>query len=177
MRTFKLDEKQQKIIAEFFKEETTYFPNHVLMKFLACFLVSLSMIMLIPPFAVWEGEKMLSVFGFYFFWIGIACYGTKYASYAEPLTKISVRITSLLRYVPVEKDQLMLFRLCKILKPCVILTPVVLMFRIAISLGVFGSVQVWDLVLPPLFMIVLPVVFEFISPWGMNFGANISTRM
>ena len=167
MKTFKADEKQQKILADFFKEETSYFPNHVLLTYLACLLVGISMILLTPPMAVWEGEKILSLYSIFLYCFGMSAYSARYASYSEPLMKKQVSVTSLLRYVPVEKDQLMIFRIRKILKPCVILTLIVLLFRIAVSLGVYGSISFWDIVFPPLAMILLPVFFELVSPGGM----------
>ena len=116
MRAFKEDKIQQEKIAAFFKEETTYFPNHVLNKAVACILVSISSILLIIPFAEYENDmRMVIVCGFNLYAMGMFFYGAKYASYTEPLTKKVFSIFRLTRYLPVSRTQLIIFRIKKVL--------------------------------------------------------------
>ena len=61
MRAFKEDRSQQEKIAAFFKEETTYFPDHVLGKAAACILVGISSILLIIPFAEYENDMRMVI--------------------------------------------------------------------------------------------------------------------
>ena len=161
MKAFKEDRSQQEKIAAFFKEETTYFPDHVLGKAAACILVGISSILLIIPFAEYENDmRMVIVCGFMLYAMGMFLYGTKYESYTEPLTKKVFRISGLTKYLPVSRTQLTIFRIKKILNPCVIVTAVVVGIRCLYSVAVSGGVSVWDFVLPAAFMIGLPVIVE-----------------
>lgn len=161
MRAFKEDKIQQEKIAAFFKEETTYFPNHVLNKAAACILVSISSILLIIPFAEYENDmRMVIVNGFMLYAMGMFFYGAKYASYTEPLTKKVFSIFRLTRYLPVSRTQLIIFRIKKVLKPCLIVTAVVVGIRCLFSVAVSGGVSIWDFLLPAAFMIGLPVIVE-----------------
>lgn len=162
MKAFKIDKTQQKKIAAFFKEETSYFPNHVLLKFVSILLTAISFLLLIIPRNAWEpDEKMVRVYGFLLFAMGIFTYASKYAAFTEPLTKKTVSISALTRYLPVNRMQLTLFRIGKILKPCLICTVVVICLRIPIAFASNAAFSVWDVLLPVLLMILWPVAVEF----------------
>ena len=170
---FKPDEKQQEQIAEFFKRETKYFPNQVLMKYLACLFVGISMLFHFVPVQTMEEDAAFAIgVGLYFYCMGVVCYATKYSSYAEASNKQAVRVSVLLQYLPVEKEQLSIFRIRKILKPCIIATLVSLFFRVAIALGYYHDLTITDALIRPLCMIVLPVLLEGSSPWGFVIMGN-----
>ncbi|MBR3524745.1 MAG: hypothetical protein IKO11_02765 [Lachnospiraceae bacterium] len=161
MNAFKADTKQQQMIKEFFREETSYCPTHVLAKAAGIILTSISFILLIIPVLEWEEDmRMIIVYGFTLFAMGIFIYASKYATLNETLTKRVVKISELTKYIPVSRMQLTIFRIRKILKPCAICTAAVIALRCILSYTLHGSLSVWDLVLPVVFMICWPVVNE-----------------
>ncbi len=160
MKAFKIDMKQQKMINEFFKEETTYFPDHVLKKFAGILLSSISCLLLIVPVNAWGDDRIVMLYGFMLFAMGIYAYASKYASFSEPLTKHLERISELTRYLPVNRIQLTVFRIRKILKPCVICAAAVIFFRLLFTAFPGVSLSVWDIVLPVLLMVVWPALIE-----------------
>jgi len=161
MKAFKQDQKQQERIAAFYKEETTYFPNHVMLNFVAVFLIVVSSLLNIIPCLEYEdGFIKVAFFGFVLFTQGIFIYASKYATFTEPLTKKMRQISELTRYLPVNRMQLTIFRIKKILKPCLIATALVVTVRLLISFGVHGSATVWDVLMPFGLMVAWPVLIE-----------------
>ena len=161
MKVYKADEVQQEKIREFFKKETTYFPNQVMLKFVACILVFVSFFLNIIPCLEYEkDEYVVVIMGFMLFAFGIFEYASKYSVFAEPLTKKVVSITELTRYLPVNTAQFTIFRIKKILKPCIIAAVVVIAFRLLISFVAHGTASILDVLLPVGFMIVWPVLVE-----------------
>ncbi len=160
MKVFKPDEKQQQILEDFFREETTYFPNHVLLKFMAYFLMSIgSILMLIPYGEIREDKSILGITAVLFM-MGTYFYATQYATYTETLQNKVVQVKELVKYLPVERMQITIFRIRKVLKPCLIYTFIVLALKCGIYYGAYGSIGAIDLLIPVLGMVVYPVVIE-----------------
>lgn len=161
MKRLQIDEKQQKQIEAFFKEETTYFPDHVMSGYCYCYYIMLvcSCPLLLPPLRVWGGEKLLAVFGPYLYVFGLSLSMVRYSKFSEKLSGKVVTIAQLMRYLPVERMQLTLFRIRKVLKRSVPYTVVLLLIRCGISLGVYRMVSGWDL-LHLGSLIILPVLVE-----------------
>ena len=162
MKVFKEDKKQQERIAAFYKEETTYFPNHVLLNFVAGFMTFVSFfINIIPCLEYDEGFVRVDIYACMLFAIGIFTYASKYATFTEPLTKKVRNIVEVTRYLPVNRMQLTIFRIKKILKPCLITTALVIAIRLLISFGIHGTATIWDVLIPLLLMVIWPVLVEF----------------
>ena len=156
-----MDKKQQERIAAFYKEETSYFPDHVLLKAGGIFLMAVSyMLLIIPALETEDDDRRIIIFGFLLFAMGVYTYASKYASYTEPLTKKVTRIAMLTKYLPVNRMQLTIFRIKKIAKPCVISAVLVIAIRCILSYTIHGSLSAWDVILPLLFMILWPVLTE-----------------
>ncbi|MCR4585606.1 MAG: hypothetical protein K5686_07770 [Lachnospiraceae bacterium] len=161
MKAFKEDKKQQERLKKFYKEETTYFPNHVLLNFCAVFLTVISfLINIIPCLEYGDGYIKIALYGCLLYSIGISTYASKYAAFTEPLTKKLRNIVELTKYLPVNRMQLTIYRIKKILKPCLITTALVIALRLLISFGVHGTATVWDVLIPFGLMIVWPVLIE-----------------
>ena len=162
MKVFKLDQKQQEKIEAFFKEEDTYFPDHVLSNTVAILLLIVAtMITIMPCLSYEDGDMTISIYGFMMFALGIYLYSGKYVAFTEPLTRKVVSISDLTKYLPVNKKQFALFRIRKILKPCLIGTGITIVLRVIISLGFYGSIDILDFLLPFVLMIVWPVLIEY----------------
>ena len=161
MKVFKEDKKQQERIAAFYKEETTYFPNHVLLNFVAGFMTFVSFfINIIPCLDYGDGFIKVDIYACLLFSIGISTYASKYAAFTEPLTKKVRNIVDVTKYLPVNRMQLTIFRIKKILKPCLITTALVIAIRLLISFGIHGTATVWDVLMPFLLMIIWPILIE-----------------
>ena len=146
MKRLQIDEKQQKQIEAFFKEETTYFPDHMMNDYAYYILAACSLLLLLPPLRVWEGDKYLSIMGPYLYVMGVALSTVRYSRFKEKLSGKILSVSQLLCYLPVERTQLVLFRIRRVLKRCVPYTAVVLLIRCGISLGVYRTLSVWDFV-------------------------------
>ena len=162
MKVYKPDEKQQQILEEFFREETTYFPNHVLQKYIAYLLMSVgAMLMLIPYGEVKEDKSILGIMAMLFA-LGSFFYATQYATYTETLLKKVVPVKELVKYLPVERMQITIFRIRKVLKPCLIYSLVVIALKCAIYCGGYGNLSGPDILIPVTGMVVYPVVVELL---------------
>ena len=112
MKVFKEDKKQQERLAAFYKEETTYFPNHVLLNFVAGFMTFVSFfINIIPCLDYGDGFIKVDIYACLLFSIGISTYASKYAAFTEPLTKKVRNIVDVTKYLPVNRMQLTIFRI------------------------------------------------------------------
>ncbi len=161
MKAFKTDKKQQERIAAFFKEETSYFPDHVLLKAAGIFLMAVSyMLLIIPVLETEADDRRIIIFGALMFAVGVYTYASKYASYTEPLTKKVMKVAALTKYLPVKRMQLTIFRIKKIVRPCVISAATVIVIRCILSYSLHGSLSLWDVILPLLLMILWPVLTE-----------------
>ena len=162
MKVFKIDKKQQRMIEEFFKEELALNQNAQVLKIMAGLIMGISMILLLAPFRAWEsdGINCLSVMGFVMFAGGLSINSSKYRARNTDTSDGHVSYRMILRYIPVDVWQLVLFRLRRIIKPCVITMAVAIMFRCAVSYASYGALSVWDIVLPLGGLIIIPIASE-----------------
>lgn len=156
------DRRQQELLEKFYKEETTYFPNHVLCQFFSIFFVILSVIPNIMPLRESEGGFVITYYGYAIFAFSISFRLWRYKFYVET-DNVRRSISRLLKYAPVERRQLALFSLRKIWKLCLVYTVVIIAARCGICHLTHQVMSVWDVAEPVLFSFVIPLllVFEF----------------
>ena len=155
----KIDYDQQDKLEAFFKEQETWFPNYVLNKFLGIFFIGMSLILILFPYYSFEGDKsfikcLVMMYAMYNY--GIYFLVAKYTTYVEQ-GKNRRSIMELVKYLPVEKIQLTYFKGRKIFKPCIFLTAAIVCLHIIISFGCYGTVSVWDILLPVVFCFLFPM--------------------
>jgi len=158
MKVFKEDPKQQEKLEEFYKNENIFFPDTVVLNFVAKLMITLAVLVNAGPWLA--SDRYLELTGCMFFGVGMSIYSSKYAAFTEGHDKKKTNFADLTRYLPVNRMQLTIFRIKKVLKPCLILTALVVTIRLMISFGIWGSATIWDVLIPIGGMIVLPVLCE-----------------
>jgi hypothetical protein len=151
----KIDRKQQAALQHFFKEETTWCPEHVAANMLMCILSGISMILLIMPTYVMDERGDI----YYIVVLPIILYNWGMASYASKFTVVEKeRIYDLFRYLPVSKTQFGLFKARKVGRICLPLFGIALVLRIVISVAVYHGISGFDFLIPIVGMFLLPLL-------------------
>ena len=164
MKVFKIDERQQKKIEGFFKEELSYDQNAPILKYVACLLAGLAMMLLLVPFRAWEEDgACLSIIGYVIFAGGLSINNSKYKTRAINNTNKYVSFMDITRFLPVDPVQLIIFRIRKIFKPCAICMLISMVFRCLVSYAAYGMLSPWDFILPLGSILVIPLLTEGIA--------------
>lgn len=123
-----IDKKQQERLRQFFKEETTWFPEHVGNNLMAVIFSFLSVVMMAIPIQAWERDDFLMIiYGYGMEWIGVSFYVQKFINYTE--NRQWKYMYGLLRYLPVSRRQLNIFIMKKVIKLCLCLMGVTVLFQ------------------------------------------------
>lgn len=163
--TIKSDVKQQDKLDKFFAEENTWFPDNVGEKFLAILFFILSGILLCIPNRIitfsdlHEDIKMILV-GYMFYFLGVTYMVMKYKSYMEPYSTNRKRTATkdLLRNMPIDRMQLWIYITKKKIKPCAIMTVIIIALKVTISLIAFKTIYPLDLLMVLVFNLIVPVL-------------------
>ena len=157
----KVNKKQQETLERFFEAEKTWFANNILQKYCGWLLIGVSLIMAVVPQKAMEGDvfwSCLTVYMLYIYGISMLCFRfTIYREQNGPAKSVS----ELLKYLPVSELQYRIFKFKKFLKPCFFLTLFILAAKIGISLLAYHSITVWDVLVPVIFYLLLPMILFF----------------
>lgn len=168
----KIDREQQKRLEGFFKEEVTWFPNNVLHGLLAGIMFFIAGIAMLFPYYAIEVESKSDLM-FNFFMIMVACWGfyfvnMKYKNFTELENgkNVNHRVYDIIKQMPVDRIQYCMFCTGKILKYCFIFCIGFLLERNVVSYIVYGKLSIWDLVIPVMTWLVIPVTEDFLGNWN-----------
>jgi hypothetical protein len=157
----KFDQRQQAALERFFKEETTWSPWHVVTNAVLCILVGLSLPLLVFPARSMEGKRdflsIALILGLYN--MGVTFYASKFSQYKDELTR-QYALYDLLKYLPVTREQLALFRVRRIWRICLPLTVAVIVLRNVFSFAFYHGISVYDFIIPLAGMLLLPVLLN-----------------
>lgn len=154
----KAEEKQQKLLEDFFEEQTVWYPDHVLQKFLAWILLGISMGIWIVPYQVWAFPEHSFLFTMYGLGImGLSFYMQRFNTYKEE-NKMKV-VGELLKYLPVSNRQICIFRIRKMKKICIRLTGISAVCQTVFSIAFMHTFSVYNIIFPIAGGYVLPVLF------------------
>jgi hypothetical protein len=145
--------KQQDILERFFKEETTWFPDHFGLAMAGYLVLGIAVLGLMFPFQVWEQEKTY-LFFFYFELIGLYLLMQRY--YVIRQDGKQTALAEVIRFLPVERKELAYYRLKKLLKICMRITGITMLCQVffaAVIMHVFSPVN-----------ILVPLTLCFIAP-------------
>lgn len=162
----RIDEKQQQAFDLFFKEETTWFPEYVVMKFISLLLAGISFILIIFPYASQKGESLYTILLPYIIYaIGIFCYQSRFSTYygKKEIGSEAKSLSGILRYLPVNREQLFLFKLRKAGRLCLILTLLAMLLKTIFSIAFYHTFSIYDMLFPICFNLLLPVILMRIS--------------
>jgi hypothetical protein len=151
----KYDERQQAALERFFKEETTWFPEHVAANMVMCILGGVSIILLLFPTGGLDGREdivPMVLIPIMLYNGGLAAYGSKFTGAGQ------VRLWEILRYLPVTRVQLALFKMRRVWRICLPLTAVILVFRNLFSIAFYHGLSLYDFIIPLAGMLLLPML-------------------
>lgn len=161
----KTDVKQQERLDKFFAEENTWFPSNVGEKFLAVFFLIISGILLciqnrIIIFSDFHEDIKMILIGYMFYSVGVSYMVMKYKSYMESYSTNRKRTATkdLLKNMPIDRMQLWIYITKKKIKPCTIMTAIIIVLRITISLAAFKTIYPLDLLMALVFNLIVPVL-------------------
>lgn len=157
-----IDKKQQCILDKFFEEETTWFPEHVISKFVAYLLIGISSMTLLMPYDTMEFSKDIKMYIMLcmLYSVGINIYANIFSVYNE--RGIQKSLYELLRWMPVSLIQLKLYRLRKIIKICTISSIVLVIAKIIIAICRW-KFFVFDFIMAVFACFILPVILHACS--------------
>ncbi len=118
-------------------------------------------IMAVFPQKAMEGDTFwscLAVYMLYIYGTSMLCY--RYTIYREQ-NGPAKSVSELLKYLPVSELQYRIFKFKKFIKPCFFLTLFILAAKIGISLLAYHSITVWDVLVPVIFYLLLPMILFF----------------
>lgn len=163
--TIKTDTKQQEKLDKFFAEENTWFPDNVGEKFLAILFFILSGILLCIPnriitFSDFHEEMTMILVGYMLYFLGVTYMVMKYKSYMESYSTNRKRTATkdLLKNMPIDRMQLWIYITKKKLKPCSIMTAIIIALKVTISLAAFKTIYPIDLLMVLVFNLIVPVL-------------------
>ena len=136
--TIKTDIKQQEKLEKFFKEENTWFPDNVGEKFLAIFFFIISGILACAPnkmidFSDLNNDMKVVLIGYMFYLLGVT-------------------------YMPIDRMQLWIFITKKKIKPCAVMTAIIIAIRIIITLAAYRNIYLSDILMALVFNLIVPVL-------------------
>ena len=163
--TIKTDIKQQEKLEKFFKEENTWFSDNVGEKFLAIFFFIISGILACAPnkmidFSDLTNDMKVVLIGYMFYLLGVTYMVMKYKSYQESYSTNRKRITTkeLLKNMPIDRMQLWIFITKKKIKPCAVMTVIIIAIRIIITLAAYRNIYLSDILMVLVFNLIVPVL-------------------
>ncbi len=163
--TIKTDTIQQKKLDKFFTEENTWFPGNVGEKFLAVFFFIISGILSCIPnrivtFRDFHEDMTMILVGYMLYFLGVTYMVMKYKSYMELYSTNRKRTATkdLLKNMPIDRMQLWIYITKKKIKPCAIMTAIIIALKVAISLAAFKTIYPLDLLMSLVFNLIVPVL-------------------
>lgn len=158
----KTDQRQQELLRKFYREETTWCPEHVGYQLAAGIMIGISMIVGVWPYQVWELPQNPSI-GFMWnmlYLMGVIFYMQKYTNYTEG--KKTKSVYDVLRYLPVSHRQLQIFIMKKIIRLCGRLTAVTICCQTVFAVAFMHTFSIMNIILPVGVDLLLPVLFVWL---------------
>lgn len=163
--TIKSDIKQQDKLDKFFAEENTWFPGNVGEKFLAIFFFIISGILLCIPnriitFSDLHEDMTMILVGYMLYFLGVTYMVMRYKSYLETYSTNRKRTSTkdLLKNMPIDRIQLWIYITRKKIKPCAIMTVIIILLKVTISLAALKTIYPLDLLMVLVFNLIVPVL-------------------
>ena len=163
--TIKTDIKQQEKLEKFFKEENTWFPDNVGEKFLAIFFFIISGILACAPnkmidFSDLNNDMKVVLIGYMFYLLGVTYMVMKYKSYQEAYStnrKKNNNKRTAEKHAD-RQDAAMDIHNKKKIKPCAVMTAIIIAIRIIITLAAYRNIYLSDILMALVFNLIVPVL-------------------
>lgn len=154
---FSIDKRQQKILDKFYKEQTSWSPEHVGNNMLFYLLCGIALLMLLFPAQMWEGERIIPVSAMGLMFMGLHFRMLSYEQYRELDGFKSM--DAVLKYFPISAEQIWLYKSRKLLRICLWLCGISLFAQIVFGIGFYHGIGFANILYPVLACLVLPLIF------------------
>ena len=152
----KIDDKQQKILDEFFVTKEAWNQESLGNHLGAGIIIGLGMLLLVLPFKIWEGAYRALWMTGYLLLMGISIYMKPYIIY-RCNGKVKL-VYDVIQYLSISHAQLHLYRMKKIAKMCAKLAVTAVTAQVFFCV-VLHYFSIW--------VIVAPLFFTFVCPMGI----------
>lgn len=158
-KIMRADQKQQELLQQFFKEETTWCPEHVGYHIAAVIVIGISIIPCIMPYQVWDFPENSPVcFScIMLYLLGVTYYMQKYNNYKEG-TKTKA-VFDILRYLPVSRRQFQIYTMKKIVKLCGRVTVIVMCCQTVFAIAFMHTFSIGNILFPFAVNFIFPVLY------------------
>lgn len=165
----RVDEKQQELIDSFFKEWTTWCPEHIGYHLIAVICIGLSALVQCMPYQIWnvleDFPALLSMYALEL--AGITNYRKKFILYKEGSRE--KKIDEVLKYLPVSYTQFCIFKIRKAVKLYLWLTGAIMVCQTFFAIAFLHTFSIGN--------ILLPFIADFIIPLACMLGDLIYEDM
>lgn len=151
-----IDEKQQFLLDQFYKKEKLWGADYYLSDVVSGIILSITMIMLIMPVQLWEGDVTAIGIALILELMGMECYVRRYLWLRE--NGVNKSVYQIVRLVPVSRRQFVWYILKKLLRLCFCLTGVSAACQVVFALAFLDTFSVWNLLAPAVCSLFLPMV-------------------
>lgn len=154
-----VDKKQQKKLDEFYKEETTWYPEHIGNNFLMCIFIGISISILVIPTVALDGKydiKAFVVTPWLLYNAGILTYLSKFTTYRDKINQ-SKSIYELIKYLPISYEQIVLYKLKKLLSRFLLINVIIIVIKNVISIAAYRKISIFDIIIPIALGLVFPM--------------------
>lgn len=152
-----IDNKQQFMLGEFYKREKIWWTDSYLNGFAAGIVLVITAILLIMPVQVWEGDYGMIGYCLLLELMGMGLYVRQYCVFREDGKNKNVY--GILCFAPVAYRQFVLYILKKLLRLCLCMAGAAMVCQVVFALVFLDTFSVWNLLMPFLCCLVLPMLF------------------
>lgn len=107
-----------------------------------------------------NNDMKVVLIGYMFYLLGVTYMVMKYKSYQESYSTNRKRITTkeLLKNMPIDRMQLWIFITKKKIKPCAVMTVIIIAIRIIITLAAYRNIYLSDILMVLVFNLIVSVL-------------------
>ncbi|MBR1599792.1 MAG: hypothetical protein IJ661_12895 [Lachnospiraceae bacterium] len=167
-RILRADERQQKLLEEFFKEFATWNWSDLGRKIVGGLFIGIGIIWQIFPWHWWELPHDMTMIwmAVSFEIIGIGTYLRGYRDYTDYPEDQRIRsFDDIFAFIPLSGWQLSVFRLKKAISLCFKLSAVTLVFQVMIAVAVYHEITAGNILLPAVGTFTIPVLSSLIEEY------------
>lgn len=152
-----IDKGQQAMLDKFYRRQKIWGADYYLYGFAAGIVLVIAAILLIMPFQVWEGDHGMIGYCVLLELMGMELYRRQYCMLREDGKNKTVY--EIIRFAPVSYRQFVFYILKKLLRLCLCLTGAAAVCQTVFALAFLDTFSVWNLLMPLLCCLVLPMLF------------------
>ncbi len=151
-----MEQRQQELLDQFFQQEKVWCSDFVVSRMVAGLCIGITMLLLIMPVQIWEGEFQVMFFMFLPELIGIQMFLNPYCKITEDgkMTDLYEKF----RMLPICRRQYAYYVFKKLFRCCLWMTGIAAACQTAFALMSLHTFSIGNLLIPVLYSMVLPML-------------------